>query len=357
MPDIEELDPERVTAALARAGEDPALRGEILESLRMAQLRAADPKGFREQVRWPLVAALLRDARVHQVRLRNGVAFEVSLESRIERALLLSADPQPDHIWEPQTTRLLCLLSEGAGAVIVGGAYIGDQVLMIAATLAKNGDGIVHAFEPMTRPHAQLLRNIELNGLGNVRPHRLGLWADSNAYLSVDGDAALASSHVVESQIGAETVRSISIDDYVAAEGLRSVELIMLDTEGGEEEALRGASKLLDRPDAPNIVFEIHRSFVDWTDGLPGTAVVRMLTDRGYDVFAIRDFHDNYDMTGRPIEIVPAASVYLEGPPHGFNMLATRDRNLVARLGLRIVENVSPKLLLEKDPRLHHPLA
>jgi hypothetical protein len=48
--------------------------------------------------------------------------------------------------------------------------------------------------------------------------------------------------------------------------------------------------------------------------------------------------------------------VYLEGPPHGFNMLATKDRDLVGRLGLRIVENVSPKLLLDKDPALHHPL-
>ena len=31
-------------------------------------------------------------------------------------------------------------------------------------------------------------------------------------------------------------------------------------------------------------------------------------------------------------------------------------KDLVERLGLRIVENVSPKLLLEKDPALHAPL-
>lgn len=358
MPDIEEVEPERVTAALARAGEDPALRSEVFESLRAAQFRAADPREFRESVRWPLIAALLRNAGVHQVRLSSNVVFEVSPESRIERALLLSAEAQPDHVWEPQTTKLLCKLSEHAKNVIIGGAYIGDHALLIAATLmACGGDGIVHAFEPMEGSYKQLLRNIEINALRNVRPQRLGLWGDSGGFLCVDGPAALASSHVVAAEGGAETVRSISIDDYVAAEEIETVELIMLDTEGGEEEALRGAQNLLSRPDAPNVVFEIHRSFVDWSEGLPKTSVVRRLTDLGYEVFAIRDFHDNYSMAGKPIEIVPAGSVYLEGPPHGFNMLATRDRGLAARLGLRIVENVSPKLLLEKDPRLHHPLS
>jgi hypothetical protein len=61
-------------------------------------------------------------------------------------------------------------------------------------------------------------------------------------------------------------------------------------------------------------------------------------------------------MAGHPIEIIPAHRVYLEGPPHGFNALATPDPSLVKRLGLRIVENVSPKLLLHKDPDLHHPI-
>ncbi len=356
MPDIEELNSDEVRSALAKAGADPSFRTAMLESLRSAQLRAVDPNGFRDAVRWPLIAALLQEARVHQVRLSNGVVFEVMPQSRIERALLLSTQAQPDHVWEPQTTRLLCMLSEGSNAVIIGGAYIGDHALTIAAMLVQQGGGgVVHAFEPMEIAYKQLERNIELNGLGNVRPRRLGLWADSGRLLKIDGPAALGSSHVI-AEDAQDGVRAISIDDYVTAEGIASVGLIMLDTEGGEEEALRGARKLLSRPDAPNIVFEIHRSFVDWSEGLPKTSVVRMLTDLGYEVFAIRDFHDNYSMTGRPIEIVPAGSVYLDGPPHGFNMLATKDRELVARLGLRVVENVSPKLLLDKDPRLHHPL-
>jgi hypothetical protein len=116
-----------------------------------------------------------------------------------------------------------------------------------------------------------------------------------------------------------------------------------------------GARETIQR-DRPNLVFEIHRNFVDWTAGLEKASVVKFLSELGYEVFAIRDFHNNYPMKTRPIEIIPIDRVYLEGPPHGFNALATRDSTLVERLGLRLVEDVSPKLLLHKNPALHDPI-
>jgi FkbM family methyltransferase len=207
-----------------------------------------------------------------------------------------------------------------------------------------------HAFD-------RLLHHLKINQLSNVVAQRLGLWDSSATKLRLDGHLALASSIAVDnSETAGETSESISIDDYVKAKELRAVELIMLDTEGGEERALNGAGKTIER-DQPNIVFEIHRNFVDWSNGLEQTSIVTFLTSQGYDVFAIRDFHNNYPTGPYPVEIVPVAKVFLEGPPHGFNVLATKDRNLVGRLGLKIVENVSPKLLLEKDPALHFPLS
>ncbi len=69
-----------------------------------------------------------------------------------------------------------------------------------------------------------------------------------------------------------------------------------------------------------------------------------------------RDFHSNYAMAGQPIEVIPITRIYLEGPPHGFNVLATKDASLVGVLGLEVVHDVGPKLLVNKDPKLHHPL-
>lgn len=346
--------------ALTAAGRDERLRHAVFEALRQAELASGNPAAFRRRVRWPLVQQLLQEATNHQVTLRSGLVFEVSPASRIEQALLLSAEARPDHVWEPQTTRLLTALAAGAQHVLVGGAYIGDQVLPIARVLAGQlPPGTVHAFEPMDYAHQRLLRNLELNGMANVVVHRLGLWDRSQASLTVTGPAALGASVESNGTNGTpgEMAQSISIDDYVQAQGLASVGLIMLDTEGGEERALRGAGQLLARPGAaaPHLVFEVHRQYVDWTDGLPRTPIIRFLAERGYTAFAIRDFHDNYSMAGRPIEVIPLDRIYLEGPPHGFNVLATKDPGLVRRLELSVVADVSPKLLLDKDPALHHP--
>jgi FkbM family methyltransferase len=347
-----------VVEALAQAGTNERLRNAILDALRQAENEETGAGAFRRKVRWPIILALLEKAKIHRVVLEGGLVLEVAPEGRIEQALLLSSSAHPDHVWEPQTTRLLVRLGAHASNVIVGGAYIGDQALLIAQAMAeKSPAGRVHAFEPMEGPFKRLLRNLEINGLRNVSAHRVGLWESSDEALRVEGLAGLAYSYPTQ-ECATGTVPSITIDDYVACQGLRSVELLMLDTEGGEYRALRGATRLLSRPfpEAPHLVFEIHRSYVDWSNGLENTPIVCLVTSTGYTVFAIRDFHDNHSMADKPIEIIPVDKVYLEGPPHGFNLLATKDAGLVSRLGLRVVENVSPKLLVDKDPALHHPL-
>jgi FkbM family methyltransferase len=290
--------------------------------------------------------------------LENGLIFEVSPDSRIEQALLLSTEAHPDHVWEPQTTKLLTALAAETTNVIVGGAYIGDHVLFLARAVGGSSTpGAIHAFEPMQHAFDRLLHNLKVNNIHNVVANRLGLWDRGQVVLTVEGHLGLASSkpETEEQNTSGERIESVSIDDYVQSRQLSSVGLIMLDTEGGEEKALAGARETIAKH-TPNIVFEIHRHFVDWSEGLEKTSIVEFLRSHGYSVFAIRDFHNNYPMAGHPIEIIPVDRVYLEGPPHGFNALATTDSNLVKRLGLQIVENVSPKLLLHKDPALHHPI-
>ncbi|HEX6189073.1 MAG TPA: FkbM family methyltransferase [Pyrinomonadaceae bacterium] len=343
--------------ALAVAGRDENLRQAIFEALRRAEASAEDPALFREQVRWPLILSLLSEAKTHRIQMRNGLVFEVAADSRIEQALLLSSEEHPDHVWEPQTTKLLTALARETSHSIVGGAYIGDQVLFLArAASEQKPPGVIHAFEPMKASFERLLQNLRLNNITNVVANRMGLWEEGNVRLTIEGDLGLASSQpAAEGSAESEAaIESISIDVYARSQELPTVGLIMLDTEGGEEKALIGARKTIS-VDKPNIIVEINRHFIDWTDGLENTSIIRFLTSFGYSVFAIRDFHSNYPMANRPIEIIPADRVYLEGPPHGFNVLATTDPGMIERHRLRIVEDVSPKLLLHKDPALHHP--
>ena len=139
---------------------------------------------------------------------------------------------------------------------------------------------------------------------------------------------------------------------------MNNVELIMLDIEGGELEALKGARDLLSRASdsAPVVIFELHGAYTDWSHGLAETDIVRFLSQRGYTVFAIRDYHSNVAMKGRPIQLVEIGSAYIEGPAHGFNMLATKSPETLDASIFRIVGNVSPKLLFHRDPAKHAPL-
>ena len=342
--------------ALAEVARDQVLRDSLFDSLREAEARSNDPNWFREHVRWPVILGSLREAGVHRVRLSNGLVFEVGADSRIEKALLLSPAREPDHVWEPQTTRLVVALAAGADNVLVGGAYIGDHVLPLAQAVSPRGT--VHAFEPARHPferlgaqrRAQPSRQRARPPGGVVGPRRRRLAPLRGLRAGGDLRDHPARDHD-------EVAEAMTIDAYVRREGLSGLELVQLDTEGGEERALAGGRETLSRPkdSAPNLVFEVHRRHVDWSEGLPNTSLVRMLSSLGYQAFGIRDVHGNFPMGDSPVEVVPAASVHLEGPPHGFNMLAVKDEGILRRLGIMIVEGVSPKLLPEGDSPLHRP--
>lgn len=333
--------------ALKILGRDAATRARIIAALQEFE-RLPDNRftTVRDDVTGPIVDALHASIDVVRKELRGGLVFEFSYRSKIARDFIMSVPEKPDHVWEPQTTKLLVHLSQLATDVIVGGAYFGDQAILIADAL--RGRGTCHAFEADPHQAAMLERNAALNGL-DVRVNAVGLWSDSVSRLSFAGEDAYASFGPSD-----DGVPGITIDDYARSSGLASVGLIMLDIEGRELEVLRGAARVL-TDHAPHVVFEMHRWYVDWSAGLQNTDIVRYLASFGYTFFAVRDFQSNYDLGGRPIELIPIETVYLEGPPHGFNVLAVRDTSVIDDDAFRITPNVSPKLLLHRDPKLHHP--
>ena len=194
----------------------------------------------------------------------------------------MSTPEAPDHVWEPQTTKLLVHLARRSRQVMVGGGYFGDHVLPIGRALAANG-GTVHAFELNVEQAEMLRHNAALNALGNVVVNQLGLWSDDHTELTLHGDDSFAFPKATdESQ--PDRFNTLTMDTYLARRGVDRLDLIMLDIEGGELAALQGAERHLTRPpgEAPNIVFEVHRSYVDWSDGLGQTAIVKHLASRGY---------------------------------------------------------------------------
>lgn len=222
--------------------------------------------------------------------------------------------------------------------------------MLVAKAIAPAGLK-VHCFEPNPDEAGMLQNNLALNQLGNVVVNHEGLWSRSGERMRLDGFDSFANAVAASAGEGFETV---AMDDYAQRLGLR-VGLIQLDIEGAELAALQGAVQILDK-DRPWVVFELHRTYVDWSQGLRATPLCQLFLERGYEVFAVRDLNSHREMPGKPVELVPIDTVYLEGPPHGFNMLAVPHKGLVDTPAFSVVNAVSPKLLPHKDARLHHPV-
>ncbi|HEY9217328.1 MAG TPA: FkbM family methyltransferase [Phenylobacterium sp.] len=349
------MDQVKLAAALDRIRRDPAWRDAFVRHLLAFEKEIATPGvDLREEVTGPLADAVYKEGERIQRTLSSGVKFEFLYRSKIARDFVMSEPAQPDHAWEPQTSRIVVDLAKGAQQVVIGGAYFGDHAILIAREIAANG-GVVHAFEPNSDQRGMLLRNAELNGLTNIVARPEGLWSTSSEHLKLVGYDSFATAEKADAG-AADAFQTVTIADYLAAQNVDRLDLIVVDIEGAELAALQGAEAFLRRPDGPKIVYEVHRHYVDWSNGLPNTEISRFLTGCGYQLFALRDFNSNVDLAGKPVELIPQDKVYLEGPPHGFNMVAVKDASVFQVPGYRIVEDVSPKLLRHKDPRLHHPV-
>lgn len=285
--------------------------------------------------------------------LQNGLQINFVYNSKIAREFLLSSPVIPNHVWEPQTTKLLLHFSNNAENVIIAGAYFGDQAIPVANNIRQTG--VCHTFEPNKSNSDLIAENTGLNGLSNVLINNLALWNKSGEKLIFEGEDALAST-VTAGAGAANVLHTITIDDYVKQNNIGKVNLLMIDVEGSELKVLEGALQML-KTNQPVVVFETHSLYDDWSNGLGSAPSVQVLKGLDYEVYAIREFHQNIDTGDMPIELLPLDKTYCVTPPHhGFNMLAVPSADLIKNSLFRIVSDLSPKLILTKNDPLFSPL-
>ncbi len=113
----------------------------------------------------------------------------------------------------------------------------------------------VHAFEPSWRQRILLRRNLELNQLkGRVDVAPLGLWStEGRMEFRTHGaiSSLRAATTLPQTLAFSEHVAVTTLDGWSQRQGLTGVDLIKMDIEGAEIEALQGARDTLrrDRPD------------------------------------------------------------------------------------------------------------
>jgi FkbM family methyltransferase len=99
-------------------------------------------------------------------------------------------------------------------------------------------------------------------------------------------------SHLAKRQEGKQEVPTIGLDDFVAKEGIEAIDILKLDIEGFELEALIGAEKLLRSQSVHAILLEVNltASYV----GQPlFHEVAAHLIDRGYHAYNTYGLHES----------------------------------------------------------------
>jgi FkbM family methyltransferase len=309
---------------------------------------------FRKKVTDSFISENLSKRKVYNKKI-NNVNFYFNLSSYITRSALLLHSKKPKHLFEPQTTRLLSLINNNPSSIIIAGAFIGDHACLLAK---QNKKSTIYAFEPNKMNYKFLKKNKYSNKLDNLKISNKCLYKNDTTYLKlkmlskVNRDQAFIGS---EREINTNKSNTVSIDNFIKKNNIINTKTILADVEGNEFNILKGALKTLNKT-CQNIIFEVHSQYLDFSNGLINLKVIKYLEKLNFKMYAIRDDWDNVGEY-KKIELINLNKVYYKGPPHGFNILATRNKKILTHKDIVILnKTLSPKYLLYKKSYLYHPV-
>jgi FkbM family methyltransferase len=171
---------------------------------------------------------------------------------------------------------------------------VGANAGLFAVSAATNiGGDRVYAFEPCSSTCEILKQNLRLNRVASVHVAQIAL-GDSigEGILQVNergkdglntlGQASHPDSHV----IGQESIQINTLDTFMREQGISQVDVMKVDIEGAELMLFRGAKELLQRADAPVILYEgfgnLTRGF-----GYHPVEILWLLESCGYALFTL----------------------------------------------------------------------
>lgn len=281
--------------------------------------------------------------------------FHFFYNSKIAREFLLNPKLNPKYVWEPQTTKLILQLSKKSKNIIFAGSFFGDQAIL---TAKKNPNATIHAFEPNMNQIKCLKINKKKNDLKNFIIKRNILFSKSGlgfemvypkGYKKNIDEGCLAIKKIKRKK--KSNIFSLSLDDYCSKNKIKKIDLLHMDVEGSEFKILLGAKKKIKNNEIPNIIFELNSNYFNWHTGLKNVSIIKYLVKNKYKIYAIRDIHSSFDINDIEIELLPLQNIYIDGPNHGFNMLATKNNKIIAKF---LNSKFSPKYLPYKSEKYFH---
>ena len=200
-----------------------------------------------------MIRRRLRPNRPLRCRFDGDLQLDVSLRDEVAIHYALQRE------YEPEVSRFIRRALRPGMVVFDVGANIGHFTLLAAKRVGAAGQ--VHAFEPAKSECDKLAANVALNGFGNVVVNRVAVCEQSGQVALQTLTDGLGLYNTLgrpfrSGEFASVMVPCTSLDDYVRERQIGRVDLIKIDIEGAEINALTGAAQLLSRDDAPVIVCE-----------------------------------------------------------------------------------------------------
>lgn len=179
-----------------------------------------------------------------------------------------------------------CWENEAKDAKVIFDVGANGGIFSLAA-LAAQQDVIVHAFEPTPEIATRLRVTVALNRLDQLHVHEVAV-SSKNGYAALrrwrgklGTNEGMNFITAIPSDSEAELVPTVCLDRFCEEHSIDRIDLLKLDIQGHEHQALVGATNLLSTGRVGTIFFELN-----WADDAggpcPATESIRILERAGY---------------------------------------------------------------------------
>ena len=235
----------------------------------------------------PSRAISIQDDSITLQMLESGSIYQWSIsDPRTAVACLVATG-----IYEPIETRILQQLAKGSKLIVDIGANVGYYTVELAKLLGPTGQLL--SFEPVEASFSQLRKNVKLNRIDNaVRMFQLGVSdsvSQSQIFLprkSGSSAASLRNLHPQEEFVS-QVIQTTTLDHIFETLEITECNLIKIDVEGGELQAIQGAIATITKFN-PVIFAELLRKWSKAFAYNPNT-VLHILINLGYTCWGVSE--------------------------------------------------------------------
>jgi FkbM family methyltransferase len=160
------------------------------------------------------------------------------------------------------------------------GAHAGIFSLAAGQKLSRKA-GLIFAFASSSARFSILEKNLALNDLLEVRAIPSAARGQTGEHNSQQNPA-----HSAAKAVDCASVPAMALDEFVARAGISRVDLMNVDGEGAELLVFRGASQLLQRPDAPLLLYAAYSRRTAAFHYHP-VELMWLLASFGYELFVL----------------------------------------------------------------------